>query len=54
MPQETEIKLKIDDVKAFQRALRKIGAKDIGLGRVHEENVIFDTPEGEVGSAGRC
>jgi adenylate cyclase class 2 len=53
MPRETEIKLKIDDVKSFQRALRKIGAKDVGLGRVHEENVIFDTPEGEVGKRGQ-
>jgi adenylate cyclase class 2 len=53
MAQETEIKLKISDLKAFQRALKRIGAKDSGLGRVHEMNVIFDTPEGRLGKRGQ-
>jgi adenylate cyclase class 2 len=44
---ETEIKLKIGDVPAFHRALERIGAlpADQGISRVHEENVIFDTPK---------
>lgn len=48
MARETEIKLKIEDVKSFQRLLKKLGARPIGncSGRVHEENVIFDTPQG--------
>ncbi len=48
MPQETEIKLRIRDLKAFQRLLKRLGAQPVGsaTGRVHEENVIFDTPEG--------
>src|SRR5205823_616783 len=37
---ETEIKLKIADVKAFQRLLTKLGAQPVGngSGRVREEN----------------
>jgi len=47
MATETEIKLKITDVRAFQRALKRIGARLAGPGtsKVHEENVIFDTPQ---------
>src|SRR5438094_130170 len=52
---ETEIKLKIDDVKAFRRQLKKLGAKPVraGDGRVHEENVIFDTPQGGLAKHGQ-
>jgi len=52
---ETEIKLKIDDVKAFRRLLKKLGAKPVraGDGRVHEENVIFDTPQGGLAKHGQ-
>jgi len=52
---ETEIKLKIEDVKAFQRLLKKLGAQPVGnaSGRVHEENVIFDTPQGGLAKHGQ-
>jgi adenylate cyclase, class 2 len=52
---ETEIKLKIDDVKAFRRALKKLGAHPVagGASRVHEENVIFDTPQGGLAKHGQ-
>jgi adenylate cyclase, class 2 len=52
---ETEIKLKIDDRKAFQRLLKKLGAQPVGngSGRVHEENVIFDTPQGGLAKHGQ-
>jgi len=52
---ETEIKLKIEDVKAFQRLLKKLGAQPVGnaSGRVHEENVIFDTPQSGLAKHGQ-
>lgn len=52
---EREIKLKIEDVKGFQRFLKKLGAQPVGnaSGRVHEENVIFDTPEGGLAKHGQ-
>jgi len=52
---ETEIKLKIEDVKALQRLLKKLGAQPVsnGSGRVHEENVIFDTPQGGLAKHGQ-
>ena len=55
MPHEIEIKLKIRDLKAFQRALKRLGARPIGsaTGRVHEENLIFDTPEGGLAKHGQ-
>ena len=55
MAQETEIKLKIADVRVFRRALRRIGARPAGKGseRVHEENVIFDTPDGGLAKHGQ-
>jgi adenylate cyclase, class 2 len=55
MPNETEIKLKIRDVKAFQRILKRLGATPIGsaTGRVHEENLIFDTPDGGLAKHGQ-
>jgi len=48
MAKETEIKLRITDVPAFHRALKRMGARSVGPGtsKVHEENVIFDTPQG--------
>jgi adenylate cyclase class 2 len=42
MAKETEIKLKIEDFGVFQEGLDRIGAEEVGLGRVFEENVIFD------------
>ena len=55
MPDETEIKLKIRDPKAFQRILKRLGAKPVGsaTGRVHEENLIFDTPDGGLAKHGQ-
>ena len=55
MARETEIKLKIEDVKALQRLLKKLGAQPVsnGSGRVHEENVIFDTPQGGLAKHGQ-
>lgn len=55
MAKETEIKLKIQDVKAFERKLKKLGAKTVGAGkgRVHEFNTIFDTPDGGLAKHGQ-
>lgn len=55
MARETEIKLKIKDEKAFRRVLKKLGARPLGVGtgRVHEENVIFDTPQGGLAKHGQ-
>jgi adenylate cyclase class 2 len=55
MARETEIKLKIRDARAFHRALKRIGARSVGRGngKVHEENVIFDTPQGGLAKHGQ-
>jgi adenylate cyclase, class 2 len=55
MSKETEIKLRISDVPAFHRALKRIGARPAGPGtsKVHEENVIFDTPQGGLAKHGQ-
>src|ERR1700745_4527717 len=55
MAKETEIKLRITDLPAFHRALKRIGALPVGpgAGRVHEENVIFDTPQGGLAKHGQ-
>lgn len=55
MARETEIKVKITDVRAFHRMLKRIGARPIGpeTCRVHEENVIFDTPQGGLAKHGQ-
>jgi adenylate cyclase class 2 len=55
MARETEIKLRIRDVPAFHRALERIGARPAGPGtsKVHEENVIFDTPQGGLAKHGQ-
>jgi adenylate cyclase, class 2 len=55
MGKETEIKLAVSDGKAFERKLKKLGAKTIGAGngRVHEMNVIFDTPDGGLAKHGQ-
>lgn len=51
---EREIKLKIEDAKAFRRLLKKLGAQPLpGRGRVHEENVLFDTPQGGLAKHGQ-
>jgi len=55
MAKETEIKLQITDLKAFERKLKKLGAKTVGAanGRVHEFNTIFDTPDGGLAKHGQ-
>lgn len=55
MAHEREIKLKIEDVKGFRRLLKKLGAQTLGngSGRVHEKNVIFDTPQGGLAKHGQ-
>lgn len=55
MAHEREIKLKIDDGRAFRRLLKKLGAQPVGSrsGRVHEANVIFDTPQGGLAKHGQ-
>jgi adenylate cyclase, class 2 len=55
MPQETEIKLRIHDLKAFRRRLTATGAKPVGKdgGQVHELNVLFDTPAGGLAKHGQ-
>ena len=55
MARETEIKLKISDVPALHRALKRIEARPAGPGssKVHEENVIFDTPQGGLAKHGQ-
>jgi adenylate cyclase, class 2 len=55
MAQEIEIKLRISDLKALMRTLKRLGARPVGRGsgRVHELNVIFDTPEGGLAKHGQ-
>jgi adenylate cyclase, class 2 len=55
MAQEIEIKLRIVDVKALKRTLKRLGARPVGSGsgRMHEWNVIFDTPEGGLAKHGQ-
>jgi adenylate cyclase class 2 len=55
MPHETEVKLRINDKAALLRRLKKLRARPMnsGSGRVHEMNVIFDTPAGDLGKRGQ-
>jgi adenylate cyclase class 2 len=60
MANETEIKLRIADVNAFRARLAKLGARCVfggsvsgRSGRVHEWNVVFDTPGGALKSRGQ-
>jgi adenylate cyclase class 2 len=55
MARETEIKLLIRDIKVFTRKVKKLGGKSTGAGngRVHEFNVIFDTPDGGLAKHGQ-
>jgi adenylate cyclase, class 2 len=56
MPREIEIKLRIRDRKALDRALRKLKVRgELGKTpvRVQEQNVIFDTPEGGLAKHGQ-
>jgi adenylate cyclase class 2 len=55
MGKETEIKLAVRDSKAFERKVKKLGGKPARTGnsRVHELNVIFDTPDGGLAKHGQ-
>ncbi len=55
MGYETEIKLRVEDVRALRRVLKRIGAQLVGpgSGRVHEMNLIFDTPDGGLAKHGQ-
>jgi adenylate cyclase class 2 len=44
MGKEREIKLRIGDLAALRRALKRLGARVVRP-RLHERNVLFDTPE---------
>ena len=46
MARETEIKLRIKDLRALRRALKRLGARLVSnrAWRVHEFNVLFDNP----------
>jgi len=55
MATEIEIKLAIRDGKALQRALKRLGAKAANskAPRMHEMNLIFDTPDGGLAKHGQ-
>ena len=55
MGYETEIKLRIEDVRALRRMLKSLGTQLVGAGsgRVHEMNLIFDTPQGGLAKHGQ-
>jgi adenylate cyclase, class 2 len=52
MPREIEIKLRISNPKSFLRTLKKLGAKPSSP-RVHEHNLLFDTPYGGLAKHGQ-
>jgi adenylate cyclase, class 2 len=55
MATEIEIKLAIRDGKALARALKRLGARPANpkAPRMHEMNVIFDTPDGGLAKHGQ-
>src|SRR5258708_20301265 len=55
MATEIEIKLAIRDGKALQRALNRLSAKPANpkAPRVHEMNLLFDTPDGGLAKHGQ-
>jgi adenylate cyclase class 2 len=55
MARETEIKLRITNLAGFRRALRKLGARSVARvgGRVHEQNVLFDTAAKQLKNRGQ-
>jgi adenylate cyclase, class 2 len=52
MPPEIEIKLRIPNAKSFLGTLVKVGAKPV-THRVHEHNLLFDTPDGGLAKHGQ-
>lgn len=55
MGRETEIKLRVGDLLALRKALKRLGARMVsgGMRRVHEWNTAFDTPDGELRRRGQ-
>jgi adenylate cyclase class IV len=55
MAHETEIKLRGEDPKKLRVKLKALGARTVGPGggRVHELNVLFDTPEEDLRQRGQ-
>src|SRR5580704_6980876 len=55
MPTEIEIKLAVRDGKALARALKRLRAKPANpkAPRMHEMNLIFDTPDGGLAKHGQ-
>ena len=53
MAHETEIKLRAGDLKGLLRRLKALGARPANGGRVHEWNVVFDTPQGGLAKHGQ-
>lgn len=49
---EIEIKLRIDDLPAMRRRLKRIGASEVSS-RTHESNTLYDTPAGELRRRGK-
>jgi adenylate cyclase class 2 len=55
MARETEIKLRVQNAGLLRKKLKKLKARPVtaGSGRVHEMNVIFDTPQGGLAKHGQ-
>jgi adenylate cyclase class IV len=55
MAHETEIKLRVVDPQSFLRKLKRLGARRVfaGTGRIHESNVVFDSPDKTLASRGQ-
>jgi adenylate cyclase, class 2 len=52
MPQETEIKLLLPNPKSFLTKLKRLGAI-LAIPRLHETNLLFDTPDGGLAKHGQ-
>jgi adenylate cyclase class 2 len=55
MAHETEIKLRVENAALLRKKLKRLNAHPAGWGsgRVHEMNVIFDTPQGGLAKHGQ-
>jgi adenylate cyclase class 2 len=49
---EIEIKLRVDDLPAIRRSLKRLGASEVSS-RTHESNTLYDTPAGELRRRGK-
>jgi adenylate cyclase, class 2 len=52
MPPEIEIKLHLSNPKSFQTKLKRLGAI-LAIPRLHESNLLFDTPDGGLAKHGQ-